>query len=65
MILISCSCNRFGLCDFNREGDHIVRSPNREYAVVTDALGRVTLVNNFRGIAIRMWKGGLIITHFL
>lgn len=48
---------RFGICDFNREADHIVRSPNREYSAVTDKLGRITLVNNLRGIAVRMWKG--------
>lgn len=52
----SLAC-RFGLCDFNREADKIIRSPNREYSAVTDALGRVTLVNNIRGIAVRMWKG--------
>lgn len=48
---------RFSLFDPNREADHIVRSPNREYSVVSDGLGRLTLINNLRGIAVRMWKG--------
>lgn len=48
---------RFGLSDIMREGDSITVSPNRALSVVSDAMGRVTLVDNRRGVAIRMWKG--------
>lgn len=40
-----------------REGDSIIVSPNRALSIVSDAMGRVTLVDNRRGIAVRMWKG--------
>lgn len=40
-----------------REGDSIIVSPNRALSVVSDAMGRVTLIDNRRGVAIRMWKG--------
>lgn len=52
----SMTC-RFGLSDLMREGYSIVMSPNRKLSVITDAMGRVVLVNNRRGIAMRMWKG--------
>ncbi|XP_011867748.1 PREDICTED: rab3 GTPase-activating protein non-catalytic subunit isoform X2 [Vollenhovia emeryi] len=48
---------RFGLSDIMREGDCIVCSPNKMFSVISDAMGRVILVNNKRGIAVRMWKG--------
>ncbi|XP_075225489.1 rab3 GTPase activating protein isoform X2 [Lycorma delicatula] len=48
---------RFGLCDLWRQGDQIVMSPNRKLCVVSDTLGRVILVDNTSGIAVRMWKG--------
>ncbi|XP_046609657.1 rab3 GTPase-activating protein non-catalytic subunit [Neodiprion virginianus] len=48
---------RFGLSDIMREGDCIVVSPNRALSIVSDAMGRVTLVDNRRGVAVRMWKG--------
>ncbi|KAL7296960.1 hypothetical protein TKK_0009400 [Trichogramma kaykai] len=48
---------RFGLSDIMREGDTIVVSPNKLLSVVTDVMGRVILVDNKQGIAIRMWKG--------
>ncbi|EZA61233.1 Rab3 GTPase-activating protein non-catalytic subunit [Ooceraea biroi] len=48
---------RFGLSDIMREGDCIVCSPNKTLSVISDAMGRVILVNNRRGIAVRMWKG--------
>ncbi|XP_015586731.1 rab3 GTPase-activating protein non-catalytic subunit isoform X2 [Cephus cinctus] len=48
---------RFGLSDIMREGDCIIISPNKMLSVVTDAMGRVTLIDNRRGIALRMWKG--------
>lgn len=48
---------RFGLSDVMREGDCLVISPNKALSVVNDAMGRVILVDNKRGIALRMWKG--------
>ncbi|XP_043278054.1 rab3 GTPase-activating protein non-catalytic subunit isoform X2 [Venturia canescens] len=52
----SMTC-RFGLSDVMREGDCLVISPNKALSVVNDAMGRVILVDNKRGIALRMWKG--------
>ncbi|XP_054260822.1 rab3 GTPase-activating protein non-catalytic subunit isoform X2 [Macrosteles quadrilineatus] len=48
---------RFGLCDLWRQGCSVVMSPQRNLSVVCDSLGRVTLVDNSSGIALRMWKG--------
>jgi len=48
---------RFGLSDIMREGDCIVCSPNKIFSVISDAMGRVILVNNKKGIGVRMWKG--------
>ncbi|XP_014294842.1 rab3 GTPase-activating protein non-catalytic subunit [Microplitis demolitor] len=48
---------RFGLSDVMREGDSLIVSPNKSLSVITDAMGRVTLINNRRGLALRMWKG--------
>lgn len=48
---------RFGLSDIMREGDSLIISPNKTLSVVTDTMGRVILVDNRRGIALRMWKG--------
>lgn len=48
---------RFGLSDIMREGDCITCSPNKMLSVISDAMGRVTLINNKKGIAVRMWKG--------
>lgn len=48
---------RFGLCDFLRHGDRVVISPNRNLSIVSDSLGRVILIDNLKGLAIRMWKG--------
>ncbi|XP_034172933.2 rab3 GTPase activating protein isoform X1 [Osmia lignaria lignaria] len=48
---------RFGLSDITREGYSIVSSPNKMLSVILDAMGRVILVDNRCGIAIRMWKG--------
>ncbi|KAI4480653.1 hypothetical protein M0804_010206 [Polistes exclamans] len=50
------SC-RYSISDLMREGDSIVCSPNKMLSAVTDAMGRVTLVDNKRGVAVRMWKG--------
>ncbi|XP_071637599.1 rab3 GTPase-activating protein non-catalytic subunit isoform X3 [Temnothorax longispinosus] len=48
---------RFGLSDIMREGACIVCCPNKMFSVISDAMGRVILVNNKKGIALRMWKG--------
>ena len=48
---------KFGLSDAMREGDCIVVSPNKLLSVVCDAMGRVILIDNRQGVAIRMWKG--------
>ncbi|EFN79470.1 Rab3 GTPase-activating protein non-catalytic subunit [Harpegnathos saltator] len=48
---------RFGLSDIMREGDCITCSPNKVLSVISDAMGRVILINNKKGIAVRMWKG--------
>uniref|UniRef100_A0A0V0G5R9 Putative rab3 gtpase-activating protein non-catalytic subunit n=1 Tax=Triatoma dimidiata TaxID=72491 RepID=A0A0V0G5R9_TRIDM len=48
---------RFGLCDIIRKGERIYMSPQKNLSVVCDSLGRVVLIDNFSGIAVRMWKG--------
>lgn len=48
---------RFGLSDPKREGDLIYASPNKALSAVCDTMGRVTLIDNKHGIAVRMWKG--------
>ncbi|KAH0534432.1 rab3 GTPase-activating protein non-catalytic subunit isoform X1 [Cotesia glomerata] len=48
---------RFGLSDIMREGHSLIVSPNKTLSVISDAMGRVILINNRRGIALRMWKG--------
>ena len=48
---------RFGLCDILRHGDRVVISPNRNLSIVSDSLGRVILIDNLKGLAVRMWKG--------
>ncbi|XP_012144641.2 rab3 GTPase activating protein [Megachile rotundata] len=48
---------RFGLSDIMREGYSIVSSPNKTLSVIIDAMGRVILIDNRCGIALRMWKG--------
>uniref|UniRef100_A0A1B6DPT0 Rab3-GAP regulatory subunit N-terminal domain-containing protein n=3 Tax=Clastoptera arizonana TaxID=38151 RepID=A0A1B6DPT0_9HEMI len=48
---------RFGLCDVWRQGTSISISPQRNLSAVPDSLGRVTLVDNSSGLALRMWKG--------
>ncbi|KYQ51818.1 Rab3 GTPase-activating protein non-catalytic subunit [Trachymyrmex zeteki] len=48
---------RFGLSDIMREGDCIACSPNKMFSIISDAMGRVILINNKKGIALRMWKG--------
>lgn len=48
---------RFGLCDIRRVADSVIMSPNKKLSVVTDSLGRISLIDNFKGVAVRMWKG--------
>lgn len=48
---------RFGLCDLRRTGTTVVLSQDRKLAAVTDALGRVLLVDSFRGVTLRVFKG--------
>ncbi|XP_031839232.1 rab3 GTPase activating protein isoform X2 [Nomia melanderi] len=48
---------RFGLSDVTREGYSVVSSPNKMLSVISDAMGRVILIDNRRGVAVRMWKG--------
>lgn len=48
---------RFGLSDITREGYSVISSPNKMLSVISDAMGRVILIDNKRGIAMRMWKG--------
>ncbi|CAH0555656.1 unnamed protein product [Brassicogethes aeneus] len=48
---------RFGLCDIRRTGLAVLLSPDRKLAAVADALGRVSLIDSFRGVTLRMFKG--------
>lgn len=48
---------RFGLCDQQRTGVSVSLAPDNLYAAVTDNLGRVMLIDCFRGITVRVWKG--------
>lgn len=48
---------RFGLSDLTREGYSIISSPNKAWSVIIDAMGRVLLIDNKCGLAMRMWKG--------
>ncbi|XP_071454770.1 rab3 GTPase-activating protein non-catalytic subunit [Hetaerina americana] len=48
---------RFGLCDSLRVGGNIVMSQNRRLSAITDNLGRIILMDNIKGIAVRLWKG--------
>lgn len=48
---------RYGLCDMQRIAHNIWLAPNKRLAAVADNLGRIILVDCYRGIALRMWKG--------
>jgi hypothetical protein len=50
------SC-RFGLCDLRRTATNIILSPDHKLAAISDALGRILLVDAFRGITLRIFKG--------
>lgn len=49
--------SRFGLPDKQRQGEQIIVSPCRKLSAITDSLGRVVLVDNELGIAVRVFKG--------
>ncbi|KAL1462270.1 hypothetical protein WDU94_014119, partial [Cyamophila willieti] len=48
---------RFGLCDVWRQGIDVFLSPLRTTCVVTDFLGRLSLVDTVSGVVVRQWKG--------
>ncbi|KAJ8942197.1 hypothetical protein NQ318_021084 [Aromia moschata] len=48
---------RFGLCDLRRTATSIILSPDHKLAAVSDALGRVLLIDAFRGVTLRIFKG--------
>uniref|UniRef100_A0A8D8UHV9 Rab3 GTPase-activating protein non-catalytic subunit n=1 Tax=Cacopsylla melanoneura TaxID=428564 RepID=A0A8D8UHV9_9HEMI len=48
---------RFGLCDAWRQGIDVVLSPLRSTCVITDFLGRLSLVDTVSGVVLRQWKG--------
>ena len=50
---------RFGLPDVQRQGQLMALSRDRQLSAVTDSFGRVTLIDNHRGVALNMWKGEL------
>lgn len=52
---------RFGLPDSRRHGERICLSPCNTLAAVTDEFGRVILLDVTRGLAVRMWKGVVVI----
>ncbi|XP_056636903.1 rab3 GTPase-activating protein non-catalytic subunit [Diorhabda sublineata] len=48
---------RFGLCDLRRAATDIILSADHRLAAVCDSLGRILLIDTFKGIVIRMFKG--------
>lgn len=48
---------RFGLCDLRRTAAEIVLSPNKKLAAVSDSLGRVLLIDSYRGVILKNFKG--------
>ncbi|CAG9761149.1 unnamed protein product [Ceutorhynchus assimilis] len=48
---------RFGLADLRRTGNDLVLSPNRNLVAVCDSLGRVLLVDSFKGVITKIFKG--------
>ncbi|XP_028137857.2 rab3 GTPase-activating protein non-catalytic subunit [Diabrotica virgifera virgifera] len=48
---------RFGLCDLRRTSSEIILSPDHKLAAVCDSLGRILLIDTFKGIVLRMFKG--------
>lgn len=48
---------RFGLCDLRRTATNICLSPDHKLAAISDALGRVLIVDSFRGVILKIFKG--------
>lgn len=48
---------KFGLCDLSRNGQCIWLSSDGKLAAVSDNLGRVTLIDCEKSLALRVWKG--------
>ncbi|ODN02339.1 Rab3 GTPase-activating protein non-catalytic subunit [Orchesella cincta] len=49
--------SRFGLPDKQRKGRTVTSSPCRKLSAITDSLGRVIVIDNDLGIAVRIFKG--------
>ncbi|ERL83997.1 rab3 GTPase-activating protein regulatory subunit-like [Dendroctonus ponderosae] len=48
---------RFGLCDLRRTASEIFLSPSKKLAAVSDSLGRVLLIDSYRGVILKNFKG--------
>ncbi|CAG9859930.1 unnamed protein product [Phyllotreta striolata] len=48
---------RFGLCDMRRAATDIVLSPDNKLAAVCDTLGRILLIDSYKGIVLKIFKG--------
>ncbi|XP_066258054.1 rab3 GTPase-activating protein non-catalytic subunit [Euwallacea similis] len=48
---------RFGLSDLRRTCTAIVLSPTKKLAALSDSLGRVLLVDSYKGIVLKVFKG--------
>lgn len=48
---------RFGLCDLRRTATSICLSQDHKLAVICDALGRVLIVDAFKGVVLKIFKG--------
>ncbi|KAL1494755.1 hypothetical protein ABEB36_010302 [Hypothenemus hampei] len=48
---------RFGLCDLERTSLEIFLCPNKKLAAISDYLGRVLLIDCFKGIIVKVFKG--------
>lgn len=48
---------RFGLCDLRRAATDIILSPDHKLAAVCDTLGRVLVIDCFKGIVLKIFKG--------
>jgi len=54
-------CVRFGLYDQRRTGESVVPSPDGRLVATTDSFGRIILIDTRNGVAVRMWKGKVLI----
>lgn len=48
---------RFGLSDLRRTATQVVLCPNKKLAAISDNLGRVLLVDAFKGVILKVFKG--------